>query len=413
MPTLFGPYAAIAALLCFPAFAAAQAAVTQAPANAVNSPLDLAVCEVIDRPLRGTFKDALWPAGVVPYTFNDNVNATNRNRAINAMNELSTVARLTFIPRTDEPAYIQFNASTSSNSSPLGYNGTPNGIQIASWSWHYIIIHEIMHSLGIYHEQSSLIRGQYVKINWPNIEPGREHNFQLAFQSVNLDDYNFESIMHYGTCSFTVCGCASCPTISMQPGYEQYNNVIGNRSYLSDGDKHLLRFMYGGYTDDAHEPNDSPAQAAPITPGLHTLQLQDDHDYFRLTLTERSTVNAGVTFDQSGAQATLRILSPAGVPLAESTMSAGSAAIAAVLPAGEAIIHVQQDLGFDTYVLQTAAQPAPCLADITGDGTLTLDDVDAFAAAFASQDLAADLDANGILTLDDIDAFIASFLAGC
>ncbi len=52
-------------------------------------------------------------------------------------------------------------------------------------------------------------------------------------------------------------------------------------------------------------------------------------------------------------------------------------------------------------------------ADMDANGTLNLDDIDLFVAAFLSGDLLADLDANGTLNLDDIDAFVVAFLAGC
>ena len=54
-----------------------------------------------------------------------------------------------------------------------------------------------------------------------------------------------------------------------------------------------------------------------------------------------------------------------------------------------------------------------CACDLDGSGALNLDDIDAFASAFLSGDLAADLDGSGDLNLDDIDAFAACFLAGC
>ena len=54
-----------------------------------------------------------------------------------------------------------------------------------------------------------------------------------------------------------------------------------------------------------------------------------------------------------------------------------------------------------------------CLCDIDANGSLNLDDVDAFVTAFLSANLAADLDGNGTINLDDLDAFIACFLATC
>ncbi|MEQ8850173.1 MAG: hypothetical protein RIB32_00150 [Phycisphaerales bacterium] len=55
----------------------------------------------------------------------------------------------------------------------------------------------------------------------------------------------------------------------------------------------------------------------------------------------------------------------------------------------------------------------PCPADCDGNGTLNLDDVDCFVAAFLASDAAADCDASGTLNLDDVDCFVASFLGGC
>ncbi|GJM18186.1 MAG: hypothetical protein DHS20C14_03990 [Phycisphaeraceae bacterium] len=55
----------------------------------------------------------------------------------------------------------------------------------------------------------------------------------------------------------------------------------------------------------------------------------------------------------------------------------------------------------------------PCPADFTRDATLTLDDVEAFAAAFLGGETGADLDYTGTLNIDDVEAFVVGFLAGC
>lgn len=57
--------------------------------------------------------------------------------------------------------------------------------------------------------------------------------------------------------------------------------------------------------------------------------------------------------------------------------------------------------------------PAGCPADLDDNGTLNLDDLDAFVAFFVAGDPNADLDGNGAINLDDLDAFVASYLAGC
>ncbi len=62
----------------------------------------------------------------------------------------------------------------------------------------------------------------------------------------------------------------------------------------------------------------------------------------------------------------------------------------------------------------TFAAVACSIADCDANGTLNVDDVDCFVAAFLGGDLAgADCDGNGTLNVDDVDCFVAAFLAGC
>lgn len=56
---------------------------------------------------------------------------------------------------------------------------------------------------------------------------------------------------------------------------------------------------------------------------------------------------------------------------------------------------------------------AACVADITGDGVLNFDDINAFVLYYLASAPQADLDKNGVLNLDDIAAFATSFIGGC
>ncbi len=81
-----------------------------------------------------------------------------------------------------------------------------------------------------------------------------------------------------------------------------------------------------------------------------------------------------------------------------SAMSADGTTLAAACPIGDGLV---------------IARDASCPADLTGDGVLNADDIDAFVALFLGGDLAVDADDNGVLNYDDIDAFVAVYLAGC
>ncbi|MEZ6318679.1 MAG: M12 family metallopeptidase [Phycisphaerales bacterium] len=383
-----------------------------------NVATEWAPCQVQDRDTRGTTIVDVWPGGVVPYQFNANVNSTNQSRARAAMDEIEAVSNVRFVPRTDEVAYVQLNASSSSNSSPVGYSGGSNGIQIVSWSWRFIICHELMHSLGIYHEQQRAGRSAYIEIHWDNIEPGYENNFRGAGGSAPFGPYDFESVMHYGPCSFSVCSCSSCPTITVQPAYASMQSVIGQRNYLSDGDRATLAFMYNGPSvgDDAFEPNDDPGSAAPITPGSYELIMGDEADCFSFTLDEASEVSVHAGTEEAAWSATVELLDASGGVLASDANGKydDGEPVNATLPAGTYGVRVAQVFGYHPYVLSLVTTPTGgCPADLDGNGTLNLDDVNLFAAGFVAGDTGIDQNADGVLNLDDVNLFAQTFVAGC
>ncbi|XP_051959958.1 hatching enzyme 1.2-like [Xyrauchen texanus] len=69
---------------------------------------------------------------------------------------------------------------------------------------HGIIEHELLHSLGFYHEHTRSDRDQYVRINWENIAPASVSNFELKDTNNLNTTYDYTSIMHYGRTSFTI-----------------------------------------------------------------------------------------------------------------------------------------------------------------------------------------------------------------
>ncbi|XP_069966846.1 zinc metalloproteinase nas-13 isoform X3 [Bactrocera oleae] len=105
---------------------------------------------------------------------------------------------------------------------------------------HGVIVHELLHALGFYHQQSSTERDEYVKINWENILDGHAHNFNKYARThiTNFGvEYDYQSVMHYSSKAFTKNGK---PTIEPLDPYAS----LGQRKGLSKKDISKLNEMY-------------------------------------------------------------------------------------------------------------------------------------------------------------------------
>lgn len=74
---------------------------------------------------------------------------------------------------------------------------------------HGVVLHEFLHALGLYHQQSASERDDYVQILYENILEGREFNFAKYNSSLitNFDiPYDYQSIMHYSEKAFSKNG---------------------------------------------------------------------------------------------------------------------------------------------------------------------------------------------------------------
>lgn len=198
----------------------------------------------------------LWTNGQVPYEFQAQVTAENRQRTIDMMNRLQTLANLRFFPRTNQGQFIRFQNSNS-NSSPVGMQNNGNTISIVSWGNEIIIAHEIFHSLGFFHQHQRPDRNNYVQVIQGNIFPDNfEANFPIetdATVTANIP-YDFQSMMHYSSTAFSNrCRIASetlpclnglANTIQVLPQFSQFQNIIGQRIQISQIDALMLRFLY-------------------------------------------------------------------------------------------------------------------------------------------------------------------------
>ena len=104
------------------------------------------------------------------------------------------------------------------------------------------IVHEFIHAIGYYHEQSRTDRDDWVYINWANIQPGKEGNFnKYTATQVNPHgvSYDYGSIMHYSSKGFAID--PEVDTIVV-PGWT--GATIGQRLRMSEKDIEKINNMY-------------------------------------------------------------------------------------------------------------------------------------------------------------------------
>uniref|UniRef100_A0A3B1JH07 Metalloendopeptidase n=1 Tax=Astyanax mexicanus TaxID=7994 RepID=A0A3B1JH07_ASTMX len=165
---------------------------------------------------------------VLPRTRNALVCANNNCFWKNA--DFCNKTCIRFVDRSTEIDYLIFSLS----SQVLLFSGRTGGKQVVSLStrgcvYHGIVQHELNHALGFYHEHTRSDRDSYVTINWQNIDPTMQYNFNKENTNNLNTPYDYSSVMHYGKTAFTINGLNTItpiPDASVQIGQRVDLSVI-------------------------------------------------------------------------------------------------------------------------------------------------------------------------------------------
>ncbi|KAL3876057.1 hypothetical protein ACJMK2_033942 [Sinanodonta woodiana] len=186
-----------------------------------------------------------WFTRIIPFDIHPSFDSHDVTEIQLAMQEIMSGSNLCvkFTPRTTEEDFL-YLTKLDGCWSAVGRRGGNQTVSVGDGcNKKGIIMHELMHALGFWHEHNRPDRDNYINILWNNIIPEHTQDFDLTNKSQTLDSpYDYLSIMHYKANTFSK-DPATLDTITPKNILVDKQS-LGQREYLSDNDKVRIRRLY-------------------------------------------------------------------------------------------------------------------------------------------------------------------------
>uniref|UniRef100_A0A915D7Q1 Metalloendopeptidase n=1 Tax=Ditylenchus dipsaci TaxID=166011 RepID=A0A915D7Q1_9BILA len=182
----------------------------------------------------------LWGNAKIPYAISSQYSSYSRSVIASAMQEYSKHTCIQWTPRSSSDRDYVYIMPERGCYSMVGRTGGRQTLSLGNGCIQKgIILHEMMHAVGFFHEQSRTDRDEFITIMWNNIVPGMQGQFEkytTATVQTLGSDYDYSSIMHYGPSAFSRNGM---PTI-----VPRRKATIGQRSGFSKTDSYKINTLY-------------------------------------------------------------------------------------------------------------------------------------------------------------------------
>jgi hypothetical protein len=206
----------------------------------------------------------LWPGRTIPYVIDPQLtDAAVVAAAILHWNQHSVIR---FVPRAAETDYVLITRIEGCAISDIGRRGGQQTICLADDCPIGSIIHELGHTVGLWHEHCRHDRDDFVTVLLDLIADDSLLNFTIdavgdePMPTFDIGAYDFGSIMHY---SETACAFIDGTPVLIPKAPLAAGMVQGQRNGLSPGDLAAVRSLYA--TVPA-APRPAPAQRRRIGP---------------------------------------------------------------------------------------------------------------------------------------------------
>jgi Astacin (Peptidase family M12A) len=197
------------------------------------------------------FPEKLWPNATIPYAISPLYDADDQITIYSALRRLNFMTCVKFVPWNGRDKDFLLIWPIKYPRGCWSYVGKSGGAQILSLTppdahgpnclgEEGRALHELMHALGIFHEQSRSDRDRFVKVHWENIIPAYRGNFekQTLTNTTYSFEYDYDSIMHYGKSYFSKSKGKPTMTVKM------VGAKIGQRVALSKTDCLKINDLY-------------------------------------------------------------------------------------------------------------------------------------------------------------------------
>lgn len=192
---------------------------------------------------RDTVRNPLrrWPNGVVPYTFALSAGLQTRTAFRAAIYEIQRISCVRFVRRTTEVDYVRIITGDGCYSI-IGRDGGRQDLSLGDGCYRKrIAVHETLHLLGFFHEQSRLDRDEHVTVHYYNTLENSKRQFK-KYKPQDGDtlgeEYDPDSIMHYSNSAFSKNGRATITYV------KDPRKKLGQRDQLSKIDIRQLNKLY-------------------------------------------------------------------------------------------------------------------------------------------------------------------------